>query len=245
MLPALSVNIILFSLAEVELPLPRRDPRARHILDVLRREPGGTFDAGLINGPRGKATLHAVTGEALVLSFAWGAPPPPLHPLRLIVGLPRPQTARDLLREGASLGVAALDFVATERSEPGYARSSLWTSREWENLLVAGAAQAFCTRLPLVQHGRSLAATLAGLPAGGARLALDNYEAPAALAHLDLAGHTAATLALGAERGWSAAERALLLQHGFLAVHLGERVLRTETACIAAVTLLKARLGLA
>ena len=56
---------------------------------------------------------------------------------------------------------------------------------------------------------------------------------------------TSATLALGAERGWSAAERELLLQQGFLFVHLGERVLRTETACIAAITLLKAKLGLA
>jgi 16S rRNA (uracil1498-N3)-methyltransferase len=241
--PAILVNIILFSPAEVELPLPRRDPRARHILEVLRREPGGTFDAGLINGPRGKATLRAVTGDALVLSYAWGAVPPPLPPLRVIVGLPRPQTARDLLREGASLGVAALDFVATERAESSYARSSLWTSGEWGNLLVAGAAQAFCTRVPTVQHGRALAETLANLPAGGARIALDNYEAPAALHELDLAGQSAVTLALGAERGWSAAERKLLFQHGFLAAHLGERVLRTETAFIAAVTLIKARLG--
>lgn len=241
--PAILVNIILFSPAEVELPLPRRDPRARHILEVLRRKPGETLDAGLINGPRGKATLRAVTGDALVLSYAWGAAPPPLPPLRVIVGLPRPQSARDLLREGASLGVAALDFVATERAEPSYGRSSLWASGEWKNLLIAGAAQAFCTRLPTVEHGRTLAETVASLQADGARIALDNYEASAALREVELAGPPAVTLALGAERGWSAAERKLLLQHGFLAAHLGERVLRTETAFISAVTLIKARLG--
>ena len=56
--PALLVNIILFSPHEVELPLSRHDPRARHILEVLRRRPGGDFDAGLINGARGKATLQ-------------------------------------------------------------------------------------------------------------------------------------------------------------------------------------------
>lgn len=238
------MNIILFSAAEVELPLPRRDPRARHILEVLRRGPGGVFDAGQINGPRGKATLRSVTDDALVLSFEWGASPPPLAPIRLIVGLSRPQTARDILREGAALGVAQLDFVATERTEPGYARSSLWTSRTWENLLMAGAAQAFCTRLPLVQYGRSLAETVADLPAVGIRLALDNYESPVALTQVDLAGRAAVVLAVGAERGWSAAERGLLLQRGFRPAHLGERVLRTETACIAAITLLKAKLGL-
>jgi RsmE family RNA methyltransferase len=245
LLPALPVNIILFSPAEVELPLPRRDPRARHILEVLRRAPGGDFDAGLINGPRGKATLREITDETLILSFTWGAPPPPLAPIHLIVGLPRPQTARDILREGTTLGLAAMDFVRTERGDPGYGQSSLWSSHEWEDLLIAGAAQAFCTRLPVVRHGLTLAEAIAGRSAERTLVALDNYEAPVSLRDLELTGRPAVTLALGAERGWSAAERNLLLQHGFLFAHLGDRVLRTETACIAAVTLLKAKLGLA
>jgi len=239
------VNIILFSPSEVELPLPGRDPRARHIAEVLRREPGDTFAVGLINGPRGQATLRAVTAEGLVLSYEWGAtPPPPLAPIRLLVGLPRPQTARDILRECAALGVAAMDFVRTARTDPGYGRSSLWASPEWENLLLAGAAQACCTRIPTVQHGRSLDETLRDLPADSTRVALDNYEAPEALSRLDLANRPAAVLALGAERGWSPAERDLLRAHGFAFAHLGERVLRTETACIAAITLLKAKFGL-
>jgi 16S rRNA (uracil1498-N3)-methyltransferase len=152
----LLVNIILFSSPEVQLPLPRHDFRARHILDILRREAGDTFDAGLINGPRGKGTLVAVHEDSLVLSFAWGEAPTPLSPIQLLVGLPRPQTARDILRDGASLGVASMDFVRTERGEASYAQSSLWSSREWETLLVAGAAQAFCTRLPEVRHGHPL-----------------------------------------------------------------------------------------
>jgi RsmE family RNA methyltransferase len=245
LLPAHLVNIILFSPAEVELPLPRRDSRARHILEVLHRAPGGEFDAGLINGPRGKATLRAITDDALILSYVWGAAPPPLAPIDLIVGLPRPQTARDILREGTALGLATMDFILTDRGDPGYGKSSLWSSREWEALLVAGAAQAFCTRLPVVRHGRSLADSTAGLPTDHGLVALDNYEAPLALRDLDLAGRPAVTLALGAERGWSPAERALLLERGFLFAHLGDRVLRIETACIAAVSLLKAKLGLA
>jgi RsmE family RNA methyltransferase len=238
------LNIILFSPAEVQLPLPRQDPRARHILTVLRRQPGDTFDAGLIGGPRGKATLSRVSDTALELTFAWNMPPPALAPIRLIIGLPRPQTARDLLRESTALGVSALDFVRTEKSEPSYAQSSLWSSGEWEKLLNAGAAQAFCTRLPALRHGHSLAEAVATLPAEGARIALDNYEAAEALSRLKLAANPNVTLALGAERGWSDPERGLLRANGFVFAHLGARVLRTETACIAAVTLLKAKLGL-
>lgn len=238
------MNIILFSPTEVQLPLPCSDPRACHILEVLHRRPGDNFDAGLINGPRGKATLQAVENETLILTFSWGTTPSPLAPIRLIIGQPRPQTARDILREGASLGVAAMDFVRSEKSDPGYGRSSLWASPEWENLLIAGAAQAFCTRIPDVQHGRTLADTIASLPADCVRVALDNYESPGALSGLVLGNLSSVAVALGAERGWSATERNLLRAHGFIFAHLGERVLRTETACIAAVTLLKAKLGL-
>jgi len=237
------VNIILFSPSEVELPLSRQDNRARHILAVLRRQPGDSFDVGLIDGPRGKATLVEVRDADLRLAFTWGQPPPPLAPIRLILGLPRPQTARDLLREGAALGVAGMDFVRTTRAEASYAQSSLWTSDEWRQLLTAGAAQAFCTRLPAVRHGHALADAIAALPAGCVRLALDNYEASAALADLALPAAPAVALALGAERGWSDDERALLREKEFRFVHLGARVLRMETACIAAVTLVKARQG--
>lgn len=237
------MNIILFRPHEVELPLPRHDPRAGHILDVLRRGPGESFDAGLINGPRGRGTLVAVENGSLLITFVWGESPPSPSPLTLLIGLPRPQTARDILRDATSLGVAALHFVRTEKGEASYARSRLWQSGEWERHVIAGAEQAFCTWLPKVTHDHSLADALAGLPADTARLALDNYEAPLALSAYGPATRPAAVLALGAERGWSAGERAALRAAGFDFVHLGPRVLRTETACVAAVTLLKSRLG--
>jgi 16S rRNA (uracil1498-N3)-methyltransferase len=238
------VNIILFSSSELDLPLPRSDARFRHIVETLRRRPGDSFDVGLINGPRGKGTVAEIAQDALHLTFAWGAMPPPLPAIRLIVGLPRPQTARDILREGAALGVGAMDFVRTERGEPGYAQSSLWSSREWESLLRAGAAQAFCTRLPEVSHGKTLGETLALLPAGDLRIALDNYESPKRLGSLDLAANSPVVLAIGSERGWTDGERVLLRRHAFRFAHLGERVLRTETACITAVAVIKTKLGL-
>jgi len=238
------VNIILFSSSELTLPLPRGDARARHILEILRRSPGEQFDAGIINGPRGKGTLVRTDEAALQLSFVWDLPPPPLPPLHLIIGLPRPQTGRDILREGAALGVASMDFVLSDKGEPGYARSTLWSSREWESLVIAGASQAFCTHLPLVTHGRSLADSLAVVPAGGARIALDNYEASRPLGNVTLPAAGPVTLALGPERGWSEGERCKLRQGGFQFAHLGARVLRVETACVTAVAVIKTRLGL-
>lgn len=237
------MNIILFRPEEVQLPLPRDDARARHILNVLRRAPGDSFDAGVINGARGKGVVASVDAGHLHLRFHWGAPPPPLPPLVLLIGLPRPQTARDILRDATALGVAALHFVRTEKGERSYAQSSLWQSKEWEECLVTGAAQAFCTQIPEVTHDRDLASVVKNLPEDHVRIALDNYEANLLLTEARISPAQPVVLALGAERGWSGTERALFRQHGFALAHLGPRVLRTETACVAAIALVKAKCG--
>lgn len=236
------MNLILFDPAEIASPLLRSDPRAAHVLDVLRRQPGDTFDAGLINGPRGKGTLVTVGPEALTLAFAWGMPVPAPEPIVLLVGLPRPQTARDILREATSLGVGALHFFRAEKSEASYAKSTLWSSGEWRRHIVTGAEQAFTTRLPDVTHGRDLAEVVASLPDGATRLALDNYESPQSLSAVHFTAPV--VLAFGPERGWSAGERELLRAQGFELAHLGSRVLRSETAVIAAVAVVRAKLGL-
>lgn len=235
------MNLLLFEAHEVGRPLARGDARARHLLEVLRRGEGGAFDAGIVDGPRGKGVVRAIGAEDLRLEFAWGEPPPPLEPLTLLIGLPRPQTARRILLEATTLGVGEMIFVTSEKGERGYATSTLWSSGEWRRHAMAGAAQAFCTRLPRVRIGESLATAIAALPVAGGRVALDNYESPRALSALALA--VPLTLAFGPERGWSAAERTALRAAGFALAHLGERVLRAETAVVAAVAIARAKCG--
>lgn len=237
------VNLILFQPEEIGRPLDRRDPRAGHLLTVLRREVGGSFDAGLVNGPRGKGTVDAITATHVTLTFQWQAAPPPPDPVILVVGLPRPQTARRILHEAAALGVEAMHFVRTARGEASYADSTLWSSGEWRRHVQDGVAQAFCTQLPEVTHGRALAEAIAGLPAAAGRLALDNYESPQALSAYPANPSRAVVLALGAERGWTGEERETLRQARFDFAHLGPRVLRLETAVVAALAVVKARRG--
>lgn len=238
-----AVNLLLFRAVECDRPLPHADPRAVHLRKVLRREVGGEFDAGLVNGPRGRGRLEAVRDDGLHLTFRWEPDAPAADPITLILGLPRPQTARDILRDATTLGVAALHFVATEKSDPGYAQSSLWHDGEWERHVHAGAAQAFSTLVPAVTAGRTLAEVLAALPVDTSRLALDNYESSTALAATRPAPGSPLVLALGPERGWGPRDRATLRAAGFTLVHLGPRVLRLETAVIAALVLAKAARG--
>lgn len=236
------MNLILFEPTELERPLPRSDRRARHIVEILRRTVGDSVDAAIVNGPRGKATVVGVDDAALMLAFAPIHPPSPPVPIALLVGLPRPQTARDILRDATTLGVGAIHFVRTEKSDASYAQSTLWSSGEWRRQVLAGAEQAFDSRVPDITCGQSLAEVLA-VDHSAQRIGIDNYEATSPLselAHLS----AAVTMAIGPERGWAAADRASLRAHGFQLMHLGTRVLRTETACVAALSLLRAKLGL-
>ena len=238
------MNLILFETEEIGRVLPLADRRAAHITSVLRRKIGGAFAVGIVNGPRGTATVTQIGPSGVGLAFSWEPETAPAEPITLVVGLPRPQTARDILRDATTLGIGALHFVQTEKADPNYAQSSLWSSGEWRRHAIAGAEQSFSTRIPDVRWGQPLAETLAALPQASARVALDNYEAPEALSKLALSHASCATLAIGSERGWSAADRRLLQESGFRFAHLGPRVLRTETACTIALALVRHSLGL-
>jgi RsmE family RNA methyltransferase len=240
-----AVNLILFETTADASRLAPGDPRAVHIREVLRLKPGDVLFVGAVNGPRGKATLLADGPEGLRLDVAWETHTEPPRPFHVLVGMSRPQTARDLLREGAAFGVAALHFFNAEKGEPSYAGSTLWKSGEWQQRLREGAAQAFATHVPAVMRHASLAACIQILnteaPAAP-RLALDVYEAGAPLSQLAPAAGPV-VLALGPERGWSQDERAQLRAAGFALAHLGPRVLRVETALVAGLSVLLARRG--
>lgn len=236
------MNLVLFDAAEIGTPLALADPRARHLLEVLRRTPGEPFEVAQVNGPRGSAVIMSRDAHALHLAFTWLAPTPPPPRPALIVALPRPQTARDILRDATTAGVSRIDFVTTERADANYAASRLWTTGEWHRHLLTGAAQACDSHVPAVTWHHSLATALAARDADSPTVALDLYEAegPWDLAPLDstVTDPPPPTVLIGPERGWSAADRAILRAAGCRLLHLGPRVLRTETAVVVALVLL-------
>ena len=234
------MNLLLFETRANEVLLPLGDPRAVHVREVLRLLPSDDFDVAVVNGSRGKATIVEDGPTGLRISFRWeDFAEDNRLPIHLLAGLPRPQTARKILEQAATIGVTSMDFFGADKGEPSYADSKLWMSEEWHRHLVRGVEQAFCSFLPAVRHYANLEDALAELPQDTSRFALDVYEAPAPLSVTDAT--TVLVLALGPERGWSGRERNLLRDAGFALRHLGSRVLRQETACIAALGILASR----
>jgi len=237
------MNLILFENDELSLPLKHDDQRARHILTILHRQPGQTFDCGIVDGPTGKGTIRSNTADGITLDFAWGEIPRPLPQLWLLCALARPQTVRKILGETPTMGATRLAFFSSARGEPSYAQSQLWRSGEIRRHLISAAQQAFCTRLADVSLKTSLQESLNQLDQATSRLAFDNY-APTRATTSPAFKSTPVVLAIGPERGWSDGEREQLRVAGYSLVNLGSRVLRAETACVAALAVTKTKLGL-
>lgn len=218
------------------------DPRLEHVRGVLRLAVGDRFDVGLANGPRGKASVCSL--QPLRINVEWETTPPPQPPdLHLVVGMSRPATMRKILSVAPTLGVRSILVPQCQRSDPAYARASLWLSDEWQQLLWAGVEQAFDTFVPEVHSGFPLADLASRLPASAFAIAADVYAQPPSLAACDCPSGRPVVLAIGPERGWANPDRDLLRSAGFQLRPLGHRVMRVETAAVAGLSLLLAAIG--
>lgn len=231
------MNLLLIEQPEREQTWLPSDVRTIHLKDVLRCSTGELVDFGVINGPRGKGQVNWLTDGSVRLKFQWyDQHPSCLLPISLWVGLSRPQTCRKVLEQAAALGVSELIFFQADKSEPSYASSSLW-QQEWRKWLIKGTEQAFACHLPscLKVTGLEEAKAVSSV-CYRVRFALDVYEADGVLASPQGGGNNdSVQLAIGPERGWSTQERQWLRQNKFLLKHMGKRVLRVETAVVAAV----------
>ena len=238
------MNLILFDSPFEKTRLVGSDLRAKHIFKVLRARVGSKVFVGFVNGLRARAEVTLVEADGSITLEVLGTEPAPKPlPIRLLLGLPRPHTAKRILFEAASMGVEDLHFFEAERGEPSYAQSSLWTTEEWKDRLLLGTQQSFGTHVPEVGMHTDLQSAISFLQGTGAHLALDNYEAAGPLTQLLPESADRAVIALGAERGWSPKERDTLRKNGWNLAHLGAHVLRLETACAAAVAAVSASIG--
>lgn len=235
------MNLVLITAEEAKSGLPPDDARARHLRETVGLAVGGSFHVGIENGLRGIATLTALTPQ-LTFAVTWEKSPQVRLPLTVLVGLPRPQTAKKVLHDLASLGAARLIFFESERGDPGYLTSSLWKDGEWREHVIKGTEQACSTLVPEVTRVATLAEALASLDASAWRVALDPYEATSPI---DIAPpeSSAAVLAIGPERGFAATERTALRAAGFTFAHLGDRILRVEAAALVGGALMLGRIG--
>ena len=220
---------------------------ARHV-QVLRLQPGGRIT--LFNGEGGEfvaevehmgrsdvrvrvQTHHAVEREA----------PRAVH---LAVGMPANDRMDWLVEKAAELGVASIQPLMTERSVLRLAGERAEKKvAHWQSVAVAACEQCGGNRVPQVHAVMAYSAWLKARQvqvASDVALLLSLRPGTRRLQEALALGGPGASLTFlsGPEGGLSAAEEDLALAGGFVPVTLGPRVLRSETAALAALAALTA-----
>lgn len=217
-----------------ELALP---PGAARHVQVLRAQPGDAIT--LFNGQGGQwqATVRRMGRSEVVVQVQSheAVEREAARAVTLAIGMPANERMDWLVEKATELGVAR---IAPLHTQHGVLRLSgeraLKKQAHWRAVAQAACEQCGRNRLPEVLPVRDLAAFLAEAQGQRAVLSLAEERLPARQA---FAGDAALTVLIGPEGGLSGAEDAQARAAGFVAVDLGPRVLRAETAAIAALTL--------
>jgi len=161
-------------------------------------------------------------------------------PVTLLQGLPRPERMDLVIQKATELGAARVVPVRAERSAVGQQARR----ERWEKIAQEAARQ--CGRADTLALGElsTLGEALATLRAGTTRV-IPWEEAPEALplGEAVAPGALGVDLLIGPEGGFSSDEVNLARSSGFAVVTLGPRILRTETAAIAALAVIQNQLG--
>jgi 16S rRNA (uracil1498-N3)-methyltransferase len=214
---------------------------ARHV-QVLRMQPGeavtlfngegGEFDGTIER--MGRSDVSVVVGERHAVERE--AP----RAVHLVVGMPANERMDWLVEKAAELGVASIQPVLAQRSVLKLQGERAQKKQaHWQAVAVAACEQSGRNRVPQVHDVVGLAQWLGALDAStpGARLLLS--LAPQAQALRTAAGAEGSVVLLsGPEGGLTPQEEELALAAQFQRATLGPRVLRAETAPLAALAAL-------
>ena len=219
----------------------------QRLVRVLRQGPGD--DVILFNGDGHdyRARLLSVgkrEGEAEVLSRAEPRGESPLA-ITLAQSLARGEKMDQVIQKAVELGVHAIAPVVTERTEVRLdAERSDRRMQHWRGVVSAACEQCGRARLPSLSEPRALADfAAASADAGAGRHFFLDPQSSDGVDSLGLAADAQVTLVIGPEGGLSERDIAVLRAARFEGLHLGPRVLRTETAGLAAIAALNALYG--
>jgi len=237
------VNLLLLDPGEIDTggDVLLSGARAAHLRDVLRVEAGHHVRIGVVDGPRGTATVQSVGGETVAIRCELEADIPPRPHVDLLLAVPRPKVMRRLWAQIAALGIGQIILTNAEKVERNYFDTHILAPETYRPLLIEGLQQARDTRLPAVSIHRQFRVLiedqLDALFGRGRRVVAD----PSAATPLTDVARSSAEgrmlLAIGPEGGWNAFELGLLRAHGFQPAGMGPRTLRTDTACVALLAL--------
>lgn len=223
---------------------------SHHLLRVLRARAGDEVDVFNGEGGIGRARVASVDRSRATLEITRrDAAPPPAAEITLVQALPREQKMDFIIQKATELGAACVAPLATERAvvHVGGGRAGDKKAR-WEKIALNAAKQCGAARLPRILAPCPLGEYLDRRPASDLFLvcALDPAARPLreVLAEARPRPVRSVAVLVGPEGDFSVDELQSILAAGARPVSLGGGVLRSETAAIYVLSVLRYELGL-
>jgi RsmE family RNA methyltransferase len=207
-----------------------RGRRLEHVMRIHRAVPGDKLSVGLVNDRIGTGTVTGIDAEQLEMDIVFLQPPPKRLPLNLILALPRPKALNRIIVGAVSMGVKNIWLINAYRVEKSYWQSPRLSEENLIHQSVLGLEQSKDTVLP------SIILKPLFKPFAEDELGTIIKGTTPLAAHPDAVNECPkgvsgpVTLAIGPEGGFIPYEIEQLKECGFTPVHLGERILRIESA---------------
>jgi len=214
--------------------------QAEHLARVLRAQPG--MEAEVVAGGHVyHAVVAAVTPHEVRFNLMTELEAEPALPLTLVMAVYKFDHMEWAIEKATELGVFAVAPVISRRTEKHLAEAAQKRVERWRRIAHEAAQQSRRADVPLVHDPAPLAVRVRAA-SEATRIVLAEQERTTTLRNLLEESVAAAAedmptleIAVGPEGGWAAEEEALFDANGWRAASLGPRILRAETATIAAL----------
>ena len=215
---------------------------AHHLGHVLRAESGQLYE--LSDGSAAwLARIESVARDRIEFALLELLPAPqPAADITLLLSIVKFDAFEWAIEKATELGVITIIPVAAARSEKGLLAAAAKRSQRWQKILLESSQQSRRLRLPQLGDLAKPAQAFATQSAEFHLMLSERSDAPSLR---NILGHSnpvkvpaRAALAIGPEGGWTDDELSAARANGFQEASLGQLILRTETAVIAALAAL-------
>ncbi len=220
-----------------------RGEQAAHLIRVLRAQAG--MECDMVAGDRvWRAVIAGVTGDTVRFTLLSEVEADPALPVTVLLSIFKFDRLEWMIEKATELGVERIVPMIARRTEKHLAQAAQARVERWRRIAREAAKQSRRSDIPVVDEITPLKSAVRIKPEVGLSLLLAEQERAttlyAAVQHFEKAP---IHFAVGPEGGWTAEEEALFVTEGWQPVSLGPRILRAETAGIAAMAVIAAMIG--
>ncbi|RXH57029.1 RsmE family RNA methyltransferase [Granulicella sibirica] len=216
--------------------------QANHLARVLRAQPGQIFDV-VAGGFLHRAEVTTVSPESVEFLMHEELEADAALPLRLYLAIFKFDHFEWAVEKATELGIASITPVLARRTEKHLAQAAMKRVERWRRIAHEASQQSRRTDIPEVTDPIALKLALEQEQSPTRILLSETEQATTLSSALEAHPRVQTAIAIGPEGGWTPEEMTLFAQHTWQPVTLGPRILRAETAAIAAIAIASTHLG--